>query len=116
MIVSATATELLSRMPGPATAEWPRGEPYTTAFARGTMSVGLYAPVGTDPQTPHEQDEVYIIRTGTGTLIVDGKRLAATAGTALFVPAGAQHRFEDLSTAFSTWVVFWGPPGGEEHR
>jgi uncharacterized protein YjlB len=31
----------------------------------------------------------------------------------LFVPAGTTHRFEDFSADFATWVVFWGPQGGE---
>ena len=116
MAVSASAVDLLARMPGPATAEWPHGEPYVIAFDHGTMSVGLYAPVGLDPQTPHEQDEVYIVRSGSGTLVIDDKRVAATAGTALFVPARVKHRFEDLSADFSTWAVFWGPSGGEPDR
>jgi quercetin dioxygenase-like cupin family protein len=35
------------------------------------------------------------------------------AGDAFFVPAGQVHRFEHFSDDFVTWVVFWGPPGGE---
>jgi len=34
-------------------------------------------------------------------------------GMVLFVPAGTTHRFEDFSADFATWVVFWGPQGGE---
>jgi hypothetical protein len=30
-----------------------------------------------------------------------------------FTPAGWVHRFEDFSDDFATWVVFWGPKGGE---
>jgi hypothetical protein len=30
-----------------------------------------------------------------------------------FVPAGVAHRFERFSPDFATWVVFWGPHGGE---
>ena len=36
----------------------------------------------------------------------------------LFAPRGADtqspHRFEAFSEDFATWVVFWGPPGGEQ--
>jgi hypothetical protein len=28
-------------------------------------------------------------------------------------PAGAVHRFENFSNDFVTWVVFYGPQGGE---
>ncbi len=34
-------------------------------------------------------------------------------GDALFVPAGAVHRFEEFSEDFAAWVVFYGPEGGE---
>jgi hypothetical protein len=31
----------------------------------------------------------------------------------LFVPAGIEHRFYDFSDDFCTWVMFYGPEGGE---
>jgi len=31
----------------------------------------------------------------------------------IFVEAGVEHRFEDFTDDFETWVVFWGPQGGE---
>ena len=31
----------------------------------------------------------------------------------LFVEAGVDHRFVDFSDDFETWVIFWGPDGGE---
>ena len=34
-------------------------------------------------------------------------------GDALFVPAAAVRRFEDFTDDFETWVVMYGPPGGE---
>ena len=33
---------------------------------------------------------------------------------AIFVEAGADHRFVDFSSDFAAWVVFWGPQGGEQ--
>ena len=70
MKTKATVEELLSRIPGPVTAEWPMGERFAVALAHGSMSVEYYAPVGHDPQTPHEQDEVYFIHRGTGELVM----------------------------------------------
>jgi hypothetical protein len=32
---------------------------------------------------------------------------------ALFARAGEPHRFEDCSPDFATWVIFYGPKGGE---
>ena len=51
---------------------------------------------------------------GTGTFVHDGERTPFGPGDALFVAAGREHRFEDFSDDFATWVIFWGPPGGEQ--
>ena len=37
----------------------------------------------------------------------------AAAGDAFFVAAGVVHQFENFSEDFVTWVVFYGPQGGE---
>ena len=105
--------ELTAKIPGEPSAQWPQGERYALGFEHGTMSFGLYAPVGTDPQRPHQRDEIYIVRSGTSAFVLEGSRFDLVAGDAIFVPAGAAHRFEEFSTGFSTWVVFWGPKGGE---
>jgi mannose-6-phosphate isomerase-like protein (cupin superfamily) len=80
---------------------------------RGTMKVGIYAPRGNDPQQPHVKDELYIIVSGTGEFVKNGERRAFKPQDVLFVEAGAAHRFENFSADFSTWVIFWGPDGGE---
>jgi mannose-6-phosphate isomerase-like protein (cupin superfamily) len=111
--VKANADELLRRLPGKASAQWPLGERFVQAMAHGTMSVELYAPVAADPQTPHAQDELYFIHAGSGTFRLGDRRHAFGPGDCFFVPAGVPHRFQDFSRDFATWVVFWGPPGGE---
>lgn len=109
----ASVTELLGRIPGPASAAWPQGERFAEAFAHGSMSVELYAPRGSDPQTPHRQDELYFIHAGSGWFTVSGERRRFEPGDAFFVPAGAEHRFDGFGDDFCAWVVFWGPDGGE---
>ena len=79
----------------------------------GSMKVGLYTPRGTDPQSPHQQDELYIVISGVGDFLKSGGHVPFKAGDVLFVEAGAEHRFENFSADFATWVVFWGPNGGE---
>ena len=64
-------------------------------------------------QTPHAQDEVYVIVRGRGVLLHDGKRESFEAGDCLFVAAGTEHRFEDFSENLAVWVIFYGPSGGE---
>lgn len=91
----------------------PGSRRYAEPFTHGTMRLGLYAPVGTDPQQPHEQDELYFVSSGSGTFRHGSTSCTFAAGDALFVAAGVEHRFEDFSDDFCAWVVFWGPPGGE---
>lgn len=85
----------------------------------GTMTLRWYAPEGSDPQRPHDQDEIYVVASGEGTFALGRdeaslERAPFSEGDAIFVPAGWVHRFEDFSPGFATWVVFWGPSGGEE--
>lgn len=111
--MKSTITDLLPRISGPASAKWPNGEPFAVAFRHGTMTVELFAPKGQDTQTPHTQDELYFIHSGSGTFVLEGEHHPFAPGTCFFVRAGAEHRFVDFTPDFATWVVFWGPPGGE---
>jgi len=111
--MKASLAQILAKIPGAPSKKWPEGERYATALAHGSMSVGLYAPVGADPQTPHSQDEVYIIRSGGAEFTMAAVSASCTTGDVLFVAAGVEHRFAQLSADFSAWVVFWGPKGGE---
>lgn len=104
---------LLGKLPRPATAEWPDGVFDVEAMAHGTMSLQVFAPRGEDRQRPHAQDELYIVAAGTSDFIRDGERVEVAAGDALFVRAGIEHRFVGMSDDFVTWVIFWGPDGGE---
>ena len=111
--MKASVAELVRRLPGAKTRQWPEGERFAEAFRHGSMSVELYAPVGSDPQAPHAQDELYFIHAGSGTFLLDGEAQAFEAGDCFFVPAGVEHRFTQFTPGFATWVVFWGPDGGE---
>lgn len=86
---------------------------YGVLLEYGTLELGFYKPVGTDPQSPHDQDEIYIVQSGSGYFVHGDKREPFEPGEALFVPAGDTHRFEDFSDDFAAWVVFYGPEGGE---
>ena len=89
------------------------GKRFFVGMAHGSMTVELYKPVGTDPQLPHRQDELYFVVAGTGTFFKAGERRPFKPGDVIFVEAEVEHRFETLSDDFETWVVFWGPDGGE---
>jgi len=86
---------------------------YGVLLEHGTMQLGYYKPLGSDEQEPHEQDEIYIVQSGTGTFVLGEERIGYAPGDALFVPAGKEHRFVEFSDDFAAWVVFYGPQGGE---
>ena len=79
----------------------------------GTLDVKLSAPARPNVQTPHAQDEIYIVIRGRGVLFHDGKRDPFGSGDLLFVAAGIEHRFEDHSDDLLVWRVFYGPSEGE---
>ncbi len=82
-------------------------------FENGSLRVLLYAPRDGDLQQPHEQDEVYVVVRGSGTLSVEDERQEFAQGDVLFVSAGAEHRFEEFTDDFVAWAIFYGPKGGE---
>jgi len=96
-----------SRIPGPA------GEHSVSLFQRATLNVKLSHPVSPNTQTPHAQDEIYVVVRGRGILFHDGKRDAFDVGDLLFIDGGTDHRFENFTNDLAVWVVFYGPTGGE---
>ena len=106
--------EALARLPQPRTDKWPLGIWDIDAIAHGTMSVSVFAPKTTDFQTPHVQDELYIVMSGTGLFVANNIQYGCAPGDVLFVPACIEHRFVEFTPDFATWVVFYGPQGGEK--
>jgi mannose-6-phosphate isomerase-like protein (cupin superfamily) len=90
--------------------------PFTTLFEYGLLTVEVYKPHKVDLQQPHSRDEVYIIISGTGAFLNNGQRTSFQPGDFLFVPAGNEHRFENFTDDFVTWVLFYGPKGGEKPK
>jgi len=99
--------EAQAGIPGPA------GERSILVLKRGTLDVKLSLPVPPNQQTPHAQDEIYLIIRGRGVLVHDGKRDPFESGDLLFVAAGAEHHYDDFTEDLALWRVFYGPPGGE---
>ena len=84
--MKAQAGQLLKRLPGRVSAQRSEGERFVQALANGTMAVELYVPIQTDPQSPHLQDELYFVISGTGDFVCGHKRSRFGANTVLFVP------------------------------
>jgi mannose-6-phosphate isomerase-like protein (cupin superfamily) len=88
--------------------------PFTALLHHGTMSIEYYAPKEVDLQEPHRQDELYVIASGHGEFYCGDNKMKFKRGDVLFVPAGMEHRFHNFSYDFATWVIFYGPDGGEK--
>ena len=72
------------------------------------LSGGLYVLEATDPQSPHAEDELYVVMSGKATVFVDGGTRPVVAGSVVFVGAGVEHRFLDIEERLVLLVVF-GP-------
>ena len=87
------------------------GGGYEIVHQSAGLEVGVYCLVAPEPdrQQPHEDDELYVVLEGTGVLEVEGEQVPVREGTAVFVEAGAEHRF----TAYehlSVLVIFEHKP------
>ena len=74
------------------------------------LEVGVYVLVAPEPdrQQPHEDDEVYVVLEGSGTLQVEGEEVDLVEGQAMFVAAHAEHRFTSYER-LSLLVIFTRP-------
>ncbi len=75
------------------------------------LEIGVYVLVAPEPdrQQPHEDDEIYFPLEGTGILEVEGEEVPVRVGEAIFVEAGAPHRFTAYES-LSVLVVFERTP------
>ena len=72
------------------------------------LSVGTYCiPVGGfDDQTPHTEDEIYVVTAGRATIVTPSASASISSGAVIFVPAGEEHRFTDVTEDLALLVVF----------
>jgi quercetin dioxygenase-like cupin family protein len=73
------------------------------------LSVGTYCiPAGgLDDQSPHTEDEIYVVTAGRGRIVTPDGTAEVGPGSVIFVPAREEHRFE-VSEDLALLVVF-GP-------
>src|SRR2546428_14134327 len=83
------------------------GGGYEIVHESAGLEVGVYVLVAPEPdrQQPHEDDEIYVVLEGRGTLTVEGEAAELEEGDAIFVPAAADHRFTGYE-GLSLLVIF----------
>ena len=84
---------------------------YEVVHSSPGLEIGVYVLVAPEPdrQQPHDDDEIYIALEGSGVLDVEGQKVELREGHALFVPAGADHRFSGYEH-LSLLVIFEHAP------
>jgi mannose-6-phosphate isomerase-like protein (cupin superfamily) len=84
------------------------GELYLEFLRRDSLSCGLYVlePGADDPQTPHQEDEVYVVLAGRARLTVAGRDQPVGPGSVVFVARTVPHRFADVTERLSVLVLF----------
>ncbi|SDL93011.1 cupin domain-containing protein [Nonomuraea jiangxiensis] len=77
------------------------------------LSVGTYCiPAGgVDGQSPHTEDEIYVVTAGRARIVAASGEAEVGPGAVVFVPAGEEHRFVDITEDLALLVVF-GPAYG----
>jgi mannose-6-phosphate isomerase-like protein (cupin superfamily) len=61
---------------------------------------------GVDTQTPHTEDELYYIVEGKARMTVGAEEITVATGSYVFVEAGVEHRFHNITEDLSILVVF----------
>ena len=74
------------------------------------LSVGMYQlPAGgTDPQSPHTEDEVYYVARGRAHIRVADEDRPVQAGSVVYVAKNVEHRFHSIEEDL-TVLVFFAP-------
>lgn len=77
-----------------------------------TLSMGIYyVAAGTtdrDSHSPHDRDEVYAGISGKGRLTADDEEFEVEAGAIIYVKAGVEHHFHDVTHDLTLLVLFAG--------
>jgi len=89
---------------------------YKTHMASGQLSVGTYSIPrgGVDDQSPHAEDEIYVVMSGRAVFAGPWGRADVGGGCVLYVPAGEEHRFTDVAEDLTLLVIFAPPFSGTD--
>jgi quercetin dioxygenase-like cupin family protein len=84
------------------------GKLYLEFLRVPSLSLGLYIlPAGgRDPQHPHAEDEIYYVLGGRSSMVVGEEHRQIQTGSIIFVAAGVEHRFYDITEELRLLVFF----------
>ena len=84
---------------------------YVEQLRAPDLSFGTYLiPAGqADHQAPHTEDEIYVVVGGRARMVTPGSTADVGPGTVIYVPAGEEHRFTEITEDLAVLVIF-APP------
>ncbi len=86
----------------------PGGTHWVEHLSVADLSAGTYsiAAGGTDDQEPHTEDEIYVVTAGRAVLQAGGNSAQVGPGSVVYVAAGEEHRFTDITEDLAAFVLF----------
>jgi mannose-6-phosphate isomerase-like protein (cupin superfamily) len=84
------------------------GKRYLEFLHIPALSAGVYVlPAGgTDTQSPHKEDEMYYVVRGRARMRAGSKDQAVSEGSIIFVAAGVEHRFYEITEELMVLAFF----------
>ena len=81
---------------------------FTQHLTVANMSIGTYSiPAGgVDDQTPHTEDEIYVVTQGRARIVTPAASESVGPGDVIYVPAGEPHTFQEITEDLALIVVF----------
>lgn len=83
-------------------------------LSHGSFEARWLAPGGAASDWPRPRPEVFVVVRGRGTFFCDGTRESFGPGDMIWVPAGAEHRFEDFTRNLAVWAITYAPDAGRQ--
>jgi mannose-6-phosphate isomerase-like protein (cupin superfamily) len=86
----------------------PGAASYLEFLRQPSMSMGLYRleAGASDPQTPHSEDEVYVVLKGEAMINVADEDMKVSEGYIVFVGKHVPHRFHSITQTLEVLVFF----------
>ena len=85
--------------------------PYVAAIISAAQPASASSKTLSDAQTPHAEDELYIVTSGRAKFTGGDQTVDVSEGSVFFVAAHEVHRFHDIIEDL-TVLVFFGPAEG----
>ena len=78
-----------------------------------SLQVMRFEPGDEDPMHAHAEEEIYVVNTGTATLVTEDESAAVEPGDVIHLGSGQDHQFTDLDDEFVVTVLYAPAEGSQ---